>query len=142
MFGKWSFLASTRHRSDKFRSATAREEAERQLRSRLSTHSRADPQQIDKRLRELDKEWDIERAIEVEAPLMIGLGALLGAVHSKKWYALSATAASMVIVHNTTGWYPLLPLFRKLGLRSQTEIETERNALRALRRDHKDVVRH
>lgn len=142
MSAKWSFLASTRYRSDSFQSDKGRAEKERQVRSTLADYSRAEEGKIDARIKQLDKEWNLERAIELEAPLMIGLGALLGTVHNKKWYALSATAASMVLVHNTTGWYPLMPLFRKLGLRSQNEIETERNALRALRRDHKQFVRH
>ena len=91
---------------------------------------------IDRRLRELDREWNIERAIEVEAPTMIGLGIALGTLHDRKWFAVSAMAASMVILHSVQGWYPLLPLFRRMGLRSQYEIEQERNALRALRGDH------
>ncbi len=113
-------------------------EFQRQLRENISRYANATPAEIEQRLEELDKEWNIERVIEIEAPTMIGLGAILGATLNRSWFMLSAVAASMVILHNTQGWYPLIPVFRRLGLRSQNEIEQERSALRALRGDHKD----
>lgn len=109
---------------------------QQQLRENVSRYLQADRATLDQRLDELDKEWNIERFIELEAPLMIGLGIVLGRVHNRKWYGLSAMAASMVILHGVQGWYPLLPIFRRLGVRSQNEIEEERNALRVLRGDH------
>lgn len=93
-------------------------------------------QAIERRLQELDREWNVERFIEIEAPLTIGLGIALGLSHDRKWFALSAAAAGMVVLHSLQGWYPLLPLFRRMGIRSQDEIEQERNALRVLRGDH------
>lgn len=109
---------------------------EARLKESISRYVGADRQAIDQRLRELDREWDIERAIESEAPTMIGLGIALGVLHNRKWFAVSAIAASMVVLHNLQGWYPLLPLFRRLGLRTQQEIEQERIALKVLRGDH------
>lgn len=91
---------------------------------------------IDQRLHELDTEWNVERVIETEAPLTIGLGIGLGLALNRRWFALSAVAAGMVVLHSLQGWYPLLPALRRLGLRSQSEIEHERNALRVLRGDH------
>ena len=38
-------------------------------------------------------------------------------------------------LHAATGWYPLLPVFRRLGFRSAREIAGERYALKALRGD-------
>jgi hypothetical protein len=109
-----------------------------QLRANIAMYAGATDTEIDQRLRALDREWNIERVIEMEAPTVIGLGAVLGTALNRKWYALAALAASMVALHNVQGWYPLLPLFRRLGIRSQNEIEQERNALRALRGDHKE----
>jgi hypothetical protein len=108
-----------------------------QLESNINKYAGAGVEEIDQRLRELDSEWNIERIIEIEAPTMIGLGAVLGATVSRSWFALSAMAASMVILHNMQGWYPMLPLFRRLGIRTQNEIEQERSALRALRGDYR-----
>lgn len=102
----------------------------------------ADRHQIDERMQALDREWSVERVIEVEAPAMIGLGAVLGLSHNKKWFALSGLAAGMVVLHNTRGSYPLLPLFQRLGFRSQKDIEDERSALRILRKDHERYIKH
>lgn len=107
-----------------------------QLQENLTRYLDADRATIDRRLGELDREWNVERFIETEAPLMIGLGIALGLTRGRKWFGLSAMAASMVILHGVQGWYPLLPIFRRLGVRSQNEIEEERAALRVLRGDH------
>ena len=109
---------------------------EAQAKETVARYIGADRHAIDQRLKELEKEWNVERMIEVEAPSMIGIGVALGLAHDKKWFALSAMAAGMVILHNLQGWYPMLPLFRRLGLRSQSEIDRECMALRALRGDH------
>lgn len=103
---------------------------------RIAAYIQAEPQAIEQRLRELDREWTTERIIETEAPLMVGLGVLLGLTKDRRWFGLSAVSASMVILHNLQGWYPLLPILRRLGVRSQNEIEQERYALRVLRGEH------
>lgn len=43
--------------------------------------------------------------------IVIALGATLGLLQNRKWFALSGIATSMVVLHNTRGWYPLLPVF-------------------------------
>lgn len=117
-------------------SAQLAQEIEDQLKENISRYLHADRTLIDQRLKELDAEWNVERLIETEAPSMIALGIALGLGQDRRWFALSAMAASMVILHSFQGWYPLLPLFRRLGIRSQNEIEQERSALRVLRGDH------
>lgn len=99
----------------------------------------AHPEQISERLKQLDEEWDIERAIEVESASMIFTGVLLGSLFSRKWYVIPAVAASMLLVHNVRGPYPLLPVFRRMGIRSQQEIAHERYALKAIRGDFETV---
>jgi hypothetical protein len=99
----------------------------------------AHPELIDQRLADLDREWDIERLIEVEAPTMSLTGLLLGLTVSRKWLAVPLLAQSMVFLHALQGWYPLLPLFRRMGIRTETEIATERYALKAIRGDFKNL---
>jgi hypothetical protein len=93
------------------------------------------PEQIDVRLRELDEEWDVERAIEIEAGATVLTSFVFGAVFSKKWFLLSVFAGSMLLLHNLHGGYPLLPLFRRMGFRTAREIAQERYALKAIRGD-------
>ena len=100
----------------------------------------AHPEQIDQRLRELDQEWDIERLIETEAPTMTLAGILLSALRGRKWLILPLFAQSMVLLHAIQGFYPLLPIFRRMGFRTTREIAAERYALKAIRGDFQRVA--
>jgi hypothetical protein len=93
----------------------------------------------DARLKELSGEWDIERTIEVEAPTMSLIGLALGATVSRKWLAVPIIAQSMMLLHALQGFYPLLPVFRRLGIRTEDEIASERYAIKALRGDFEAV---
>jgi hypothetical protein len=99
----------------------------------------AHPEQIDRRLAELDEEWDVERLIETEAPTMTLTGITLSALLGRKWLVLPLFAQSMVLLHALQGFYPLLPLFRRMGVRTNREIATERYALKAIRGDFRQV---
>jgi hypothetical protein len=105
----------------------------------VARYESASPEEIERRLAELKREWDIERSIEVESAMMILLGLLLGASFGRKWLVLPFVAGAMLILHNTQGFYPLLPLFRRLGIRSAREIAIERYGLKALRGDFRNV---
>lgn len=134
-------LQATTTRVEANTSAALNDKFNALLHDNISRFSNADTEAIDIRLAELDREWNTERAIETEAPVMIGLGLALGAAYDRKWYALSAFSAGMMILHSLQGWYPLLPLLRHIGVRSQEEIEQERTALRVLRGDHEAYAR-
>lgn len=99
----------------------------------------ADTAQVDKRLAELDREWDTDRLLETEASAMGLMGLALGAFVHRKWLLLPAMVASSVLLHAQTGRYPLMPLFRRLGVRTAREIARERYALKALRGDFQDM---
>lgn len=93
------------------------------------------PAGLERRLRELDREWDIERLLEANASTITLVGVLLGAFHHPAWLLLPALVASMLLLHALQGWCPPVPLFRRLGVRTPREIETERAAAKALRGD-------
>lgn len=93
------------------------------------------PAEVDRRLRELDREWDTDRALEVEAATMGLVGLALGAFVRQRLLAMPAIVAGAVLVQAMTGRYPLMPLLRRLGFRTAKEIARERYALKALRGD-------
>ncbi len=97
------------------------------------------PNEIENRLRELDEEWDVERVIGTEAGATVLTSLIFGAVFSRKWYVLALFAGSMLLLHNLHGAYPLLPLLRRLGIRTAREIAAERYALKAIRGDFRNV---
>jgi hypothetical protein len=93
------------------------------------------PDQIDRRLRELDREWDVERALETGSASLSLFGLILGILGRRRWFLLPLVVQGFFLQHALQGWCPPLPLFRRLGFRTAQEIESERCALRGLRGD-------
>jgi hypothetical protein len=96
---------------------------------------------IERRLDELDREWDIERCVETLAPSLTLAGLFLGATLSRKWLLLPALVQGFFLQHALQGWCPPVPVLRRLGVRTVAEIDQERMALKALRGDFKGVTR-
>lgn len=88
----------------------------------------ADPEA---RVQELEREWSVERVLEAESALVALLGLALGTAVHPAMLAQTGLAAGMVWLHGVQGWYPLLPLFRRLGLRTRSEIDREKFGLLA-----------
>lgn len=86
-------------------------------------------------LHRLDREWDTDRTIVAEAASVGLVGLALGVWVQPRWLLLPALAGAGLLVHATTGRYPLMPLLRRLGVRTAREIERERYAVKALRGD-------
>lgn len=128
-------LPSTRDRVPMNTEPEVNERLRRQTDERLRVLELLGGDAIDRRLEELDEEWDIERVIEAESASMILLGTVLGGAVNEKFYALSAFAGAMVLLHGIQGWYPWLPVLRRLGFRTATEILDERRELRKRRGD-------
>jgi hypothetical protein len=99
------------------------------------------PEEIQRRLDELEREWDIERTLEVNGSVLALTGLLLGATSGRKWLLLPTAVVGFCLQHALQGWCPPLPLFRRLGIRTQREIDEERYALKALRGDFDDLPR-
>lgn len=115
---------------------------DRAVNDRIRHHTEArlawyanNPEEIDARLDELEREWDIERTLEVNGSVLALTGLVLGATRSRIWFALPTAVLGFCLQHALQGWCPPLPLFRRLGIRTQREIDEERYALKALRGD-------
>jgi hypothetical protein len=106
-------------------------ETERRIR-----HFERHTDDIPGRLRELDGEWDIERAIEANASALALAGVVLGATSDRRWLILPALVTGFLLQHAIQGWCPPVPILRRLGFRTAHEIEEERQALKSLRGDY------
>src|SRR5688500_17851405 len=103
---------------DRVRKNTSEElnrELDRQIAVRVRDYAmnRSDDE-ISKRIDELDREWDIERALQANASL-IGLGGLLlGVTADRRWLVLPGVVLPFLFQHAVQGWCPPVPLFRRM----------------------------
>ena len=111
----------------------------RTTQANVARYAAEGPQAIDRRLAELDHEWDIERLLEANASSLVVIGCALGAFVSRKFFVLPALVGGFLLQHAIQGWCPPVPLFRRLGVRTLREIDEERFALKALRGDFEQV---
>lgn len=107
---------------------------------RLGKYTDRPESEIGDRLSNLNIEWDLERVLELEASITGLAGLVLGLTVSKRFLLVPGLASAMVLLHAVQGWYPLLPAFRRLGLRTQNEIDRERFGLKALRGDFAPII--
>ena len=96
---------------------------------RLEKYRRASREEIIARLGELDREWDVERALETHAAIVALASLGLGKTLHRGFYALTAIVAGFLLQHAVQGWCPPLPVFRGAGFRTFREIDEERRVL-------------
>ena len=99
-----------------------------------------DPVAINHRLEELDHEWDIERALEANAASVVLLGVCLGACVDRRFFAIPAIVGGFLLQHAVQGWCPPVPILRRLGFRTEREINNERTALKLQRGDFQHIA--
>lgn len=91
------------------------------------------PAAVQRRLQELDREWDIDRSLMLLLSIAGTVAHELGLRSRSRWLhrALRAQLAFLGI-YALVGWAPPVPLMRLFGCRTPKEIEHERQALRGL----------
>lgn len=115
------------------------EQIRRQTETNIAITAAGGLESIERRLVELDHEWDIERTLEANAATASLIGLTLGATVHRRWFVFPAVVAGFLLQHAVQGWCPPIPLFRRLGFRTQSEIDYERYALKALRGDFRHL---
>ena len=97
------------------------------------------PDRIDRRLRELDDEWDTERVLQLNSSALSLLGVVLSATVSRKWLLLPGVVAGFLLQNGVLGWSPPGAVLRRLTCRTRKEIDAEKFALRVQRGDFRGV---
>jgi hypothetical protein len=126
----------------RFSPTEANRRIDTELERNIRFYSCQDKEAITERLRELDMEWDIERTLMANAASSSLFGVTMGLISSRKWLVLPLVVTSFLLQHSVQGWCPPLPLFRKLKIRTRSEIDQERYALKFLRGDFDNLERH
>ena len=115
--------------------ASAKARIDDAMRDRLFRYAAASELEIAERLEALDLEWDVERYLEVMAPAVSLPGIALGLVSGRRWLLVPGMVMGFLVQQAITGWCPPSALLRHLGVRTRSEIDEERYALKALRGD-------
>ncbi len=101
----------------------------------------AGPRQTARRIARLDRTWDVERTLGANASTLAVAGSILGLAVNRRWFALPAAVSGFLLQHAVRGWCPPLPLLRRLKVRTRSELDQEKYALKALRGDFADDLK-
>jgi len=107
--------------------------------ARIRRYAKASPEELTARIEELESEWDIERVLETQGAAVALGGLALGLTVNRRWLLLTAGVMGFLLLHGTQGWCPPLPLLRRAGVRTRSEIDREKYALKFLRGDFDHV---
>lgn len=91
------------------------------------------------RIKQLDKEWDTERVLEANAATIIFVSSVIGFLTSPYWFILTGIISFFLFQHAIQGWCPPLPLIRRLGIRTQEEIQVEKMTIKFMREDFNNI---
>lgn len=127
-----NLLPSTRERVQRSTSEKLNKQIYEETLANVSRYVNADKTEINRRICELDREWDTERVLEANASSLIILSTLLGFTRNKNWFILSGIVGLFLLQHSLQGWCPPIPIIRRLGVRTESEINKERNLLKSL----------
>lgn len=100
-----------------------------EMQESLAWYEDAGPAAIERRIDDLDREWDIERMLEANAATATLFGLALGTFVDKRFFAIPAIVGGFLLQHALQGWCPPMPVFRHMGVRTMREIDEERFAL-------------
>lgn len=107
-------------------------EIQKNIQANINYFRGRDQAEIEQRIEELNQEWDTERVLEANASTLVIVGSILAATVNKKWNILTGVVGSFLLQHAIQGWCPPLPLIRRLGTRTVSEINQEKEALQKM----------
>ena len=96
--------------------------------------------EITSRIKELEKEWDIERYLGVNMSTLALIGIALSYFVHINWLIFPAVVLAFFFQHAVQGWCPPLPILRLLKIRTSKEIEQEKYALKIIRGDFNELT--
>jgi len=135
-------MTETRKEPDRVRRHTpwgALQKIDQRIEESVRFHSRQPKELISRRIRHLDREWSMERWLEMNAASLAFSGTVLGIAVSRKWLAVPLIVTGFLFQHAVQGWCPPVPVLRKMGVRTRSELDREKFALKALRGDFENL---
>lgn len=108
---------------------------DREIIESIRKYENRSPQEIENRIEELEKEWDIERLLETNMSTLALIGIALTIFVHEYWIILPIVVLLFFLQHALQGWCPPLPIFRSMGKRTRAELDREKYALKVLKGD-------
>lgn len=108
--------------------------------SNIRKYSGRSADEITQRIKELDKEWDIERVLDLTMSVLALCGITSSLLFNRYSIILPILLLLFFIWHAFQGWCPPVPLLRHFKIRTRPEIDREKYALKAMRGDFKGQV--
>ena len=87
------------------------------------------PEAIQRRLWELGQEWDIDRALMATFGVVGGATFSVGVLKNKRLLGFLGIQLAFLMNHAVKGWCPPASVLRRMGFRTQKEIQAERQVL-------------
>lgn len=115
--------------------SSANQAIDNKIISELQYFSTVDSKEINSRINKIEKEYNVERILELNASILAFIGVLLGAFLNIYWLFLPGIVLPFLAFHAIQGWCPPIPILRALKVRTQKEIDTEKYSLKILRGD-------
>lgn len=101
----------------------------------MARYAAAPPEVLEHRLRELDREWDVDRVTATVFGLVLLGSVLLAYFVGAGGLVLAGILSICLLLHGLAGWTPARPLILRLCYRTPWEIAHERCALKMIRGD-------
>jgi hypothetical protein len=102
---------------------------------RVAKYANANLRDLTYRLVELDREWSVERVMELGFSGVVLGGIGLSRLSNRRWIVFPCLAAGFMMQQIFAGWCPPFLVLRRLGFRTAAEINRERMALKIIRGD-------
>ncbi|MGD9615169.1 MAG: hypothetical protein AB7H90_14525 [Alphaproteobacteria bacterium] len=134
--GTWRIERNSAWRIERNTDTAIAESRRAGIRDSLRYHA-ARPREIPARLAELDREWDVDRAMTAGAAAIALAGLALTALVDHRFVAVPAMVGGFLLQHAIRGRCPPATLLRRLGFRRSDEICEERCGLKMLQGEYR-----
>jgi hypothetical protein len=111
------------------------QESDRRILDNLNRYRYLTGEEISKRLKKLQNEWDIEKTLKINASAIAVAGFILKRLTRRRGFWFTGALAGLVWHHGVRKWAMSLPVIRRMGKRTQEEINDEIFSLKILRGD-------
>ncbi len=93
--------------------------------SNIRKYSEGSADEISERIKELDKEWDIEKTLDLSMSALALFGITSSLLFNRYSIILPILLLLFFIWHAFQGWCPPIPLLRHFKIRTRPEIDRE-----------------